>query len=142
MKDWLTKTKPKGKLREDKKLNVPNSPVPASQLPNRTQKNYIVPDVVDNAVRKSKPAPEPLPKTRITYLKSNVDSEKEKLKKKFKKGGEAPEIKIKPENKGKFTATKKATGKTTEELTHSKNPITKKRAIFALNAAKWKKGKK
>jgi hypothetical protein len=55
---------------------------------------------------------------------------------KFKKGGSG--IYIKPENRGKFTATKKATGKTTEELTHSKNPITKKRAIFAQNAAKWK----
>jgi hypothetical protein len=40
-------------------------------------------------------------------------------------------IEIKPENKGKFTATKKATGKSTEELTHSKNPLTRKRAIFA-----------
>ena len=28
------------------------------------------------------------------------------------------EIKIKPENKGKFNATKKRTGKSTEELTH------------------------
>lgn len=46
-------------------------------------------------------------------------------------------IHIKPENKGKFTETKKRTGKTTEELTHSKNPITRKRAIFAQNAAKW-----
>jgi hypothetical protein len=55
---------------------------------------------------------------------------------KFKMGSSG--IHIKPENKGKFTATKKATGKTTEELTHSKNPITKKRAIFAQNAAKWK----
>jgi len=47
-------------------------------------------------------------------------------------------IYIKPENKGKFTATKKKTGKSTEELTHSKNPVTKKRAIFAQNAKKWK----
>lgn len=47
-------------------------------------------------------------------------------------------IYIKPENKGKFTATKKATGKSTEELTHSKNPLTRKRAIFAQNAKKWK----
>ena len=54
---------------------------------------------------------------------------------KFKKGG----IHIKPENRGKFTATKKRTGKTTEELAHSKNPLTRKRAIFALNARKWKK---
>lgn len=46
-------------------------------------------------------------------------------------------IEIDPENKGKFTATKKATGKSTEELTHSKNPLTRKRAIFAQNAKKW-----
>lgn len=46
-------------------------------------------------------------------------------------------IHIKPENRGKFTATKKRTGKTTEELTHSKNPLTRKRAIFAQNAKKW-----
>lgn len=47
-------------------------------------------------------------------------------------------IHIKPENRGKFTATKKRTGKTTEELTHSSNPLTRKRAIFAQNARKWK----
>jgi hypothetical protein len=40
-------------------------------------------------------------------------------------------IHIKEENKGKFTETKKRTGKSTEELTHSKNPLTRKRAIFA-----------
>lgn len=56
----------------------------------------------------------------------------------MKKGGKS-KIHIKPENKGKFTATKKATGKTTEELTHSKNPLTRKRAIFAQNSAKWNK---
>lgn len=48
-------------------------------------------------------------------------------------------IHIKPENKGKFNATKERTGKSTEELTHSKNPLTKKRAIFAQNAKRWKK---
>lgn len=47
-------------------------------------------------------------------------------------------IHINPANKGKFNATKKATGKTTEELTHSKNPLTRKRAIFSQNAKKWK----
>lgn len=54
---------------------------------------------------------------------------------KMKDGG----IHIKPENRGKFNATKKRTGKTTEELTHSSNPVTRKRAIFAQNAAKWRK---
>jgi len=51
-------------------------------------------------------------------------------------------IHIDPENKGKFTATKKRTGKSTEELTHSKNPLTRKRAQFALNAKKWSHKKK
>lgn len=46
-------------------------------------------------------------------------------------------IHIDPANRGKFNATKERTGKTTEELTHSKNPLTRKRAIFAQNAAKW-----
>lgn len=57
--------------------------------------------------------------------------------KQIKKGSSG--IYIKPENRGKFNATKKATGKSTEELTHSSNPVTKKRAIFAQNAAKWNK---
>ena len=52
-------------------------------------------------------------------------------------------IAIDPKNKGKFTATKKRTGKSTEELTHSKNPLTRKRAVFAQNARKWNhKGRK
>jgi hypothetical protein len=46
-------------------------------------------------------------------------------------------IYINPANRGKFNATKKATGKSTEELTHSKNALTRRRAIFAQNAAKW-----
>lgn len=48
-------------------------------------------------------------------------------------------ISINPRNRGKFTETMKRTGKTAEELSHSKNPLTRKRAIFALNARKWKK---
>ena len=52
----------------------------------------------------------------------------------FAEGGR---IHIKPKNRGKFTETKRRTGKTTEELTHSKNPVTRKRAIFAQNAKKW-----
>lgn len=48
-------------------------------------------------------------------------------------------IHIKKKNLGKFTATKKATGKTTEELTHSSNPVTRKRAVFAQNSKSWKK---
>ena len=58
---------------------------------------------------------------------------------KYKTGGT---IHIKPKNRGKFNALKKRTGKTTEELTHSKNPLTRKRAIFAQNARKWNHKKK
>lgn len=55
-----------------------------------------------------------------------------------KKHDKGKSIHIKPANRGKFNATKKRTGKTTEQLAHSKNPLTRKRAIFALNARKWK----
>lgn len=54
---------------------------------------------------------------------------------KYSDGGS---IHINPANRGKFNATKKRTGKTTEELTHSKNPLTRKRAIFSQNASHWK----
>lgn len=49
-------------------------------------------------------------------------------------------IHIKQENRGKFT-TMKRTGKTAEELSHSSNPLTRKRAVFALNARKWNNNK-
>ncbi len=54
-----------------------------------------------------------------------------------KKNGGYAGIHIKKKNIGKFTSTKDKTRETTEELTHSSNPITKKRAIFAQNAKKW-----
>jgi hypothetical protein len=53
----------------------------------------------------------------------------------FKSGGT---IHINPKNKGKFNALKKRTGKSTEQLTHSSNPLTRKRAVFAQNAKHWK----
>ena len=61
-----------------------------------------------------------------------------------KEGGleDSSRIYINPKNKGKFTATKKRTGKSTSELAKSKNPLTRKRAIFAQNAKKWKHPKK
>lgn len=73
--------------------------------------------------------------TRGTYLPEIVVLGRKSLK----YGGT---IHIKPENRGKFNALKKRTGKTTEELTHSKNPLTRKRAIFAQNARKWNHKKK
>lgn len=56
----------------------------------------------------------------------------------YDRGKDKHKIYIKPKNRGKFNALKKRTGKTTEQLTHSKNPLTRKRAIFAQNAKKWK----
>lgn len=51
-------------------------------------------------------------------------------------------IKIKKKNRGKFTATKRRTGKTTAQLRKSKNPLTRKRAVFAANAKAWAKKRK
>lgn len=57
-------------------------------------------------------------------------------------------IKIKPENKGKFTAKAKADGKSVQAEAakdlkpgSKASPATKKQANFARNAAKWGKGK-
>jgi hypothetical protein len=47
-------------------------------------------------------------------------------------------IHIKKANRGKFTAYKKRTGKTTEEALHSSNPHVRQMANFARNAKKWK----
>jgi len=78
------------------------------------------------------------PKRKQKQAKGSFGEREKKLLKQM--GKEVDEsIDIDPKNKGKFTATKKATGKSTEELTHSKNPLTKKRAIFAQNAKKWAK---
>lgn len=46
-------------------------------------------------------------------------------------------IHIKPENKGKFTAYKQRTGKTTEEALHSKDAHVRQMANFAKNAKSW-----
>lgn len=46
-------------------------------------------------------------------------------------------IHIKTKNKGKFTAYKKRTGKTTEEALHSKDPHVRQMANFARNSKKW-----
>lgn len=64
----------------------------------------------------------------------------------FKNGGNG--IHIKPENKGKFTRSAKAAGESVQEHAHKvvNNPnattLQKRRAQFALNAAKWSHKKK
>ena len=47
-------------------------------------------------------------------------------------------IHIKPENRGKFTALKKRTGKSSTWYKENGTPAQKKMAVFALNAKKWK----
>ena len=74
---------------------------------------------------------------REKYYARQWEKQRKQLEKISK--GTDESIEIDPKNKGKFTATKKATGKSTEELTHSKNPLTRKRAIFAQNAKRWSK---
>jgi hypothetical protein len=55
-------------------------------------------------------------------------------------------IKIKKANRGKLRKTakvkkgKRIPASKLRKLKHSKNPKTRKRATFALNARKWKKG--
>lgn len=59
-----------------------------------------------------------------------------------------PKIFIKPKNRGKFTASAKKAGKSVQAHAAAvlndpnASPTQKKRANFARNAAKWKKGGK
>jgi hypothetical protein len=78
------------------------------------------------------------PKRNQKQAKGSFGEREKKLLKQM--GKEVDEsIDIDPKNKGKFTATQKATGKSTEELCHSKNPLTRKRANFAKMAKRhWK----
>lgn len=50
-------------------------------------------------------------------------------------------IHIKPENRGKFTALKKRTGKSSTWYKEHGTPAQKKMAVFALNAKHWNHGK-
>jgi oligoendopeptidase F len=67
-------------------------------------------------------------------------AKKSSTKKRSKSG-----IKIKPANRGKLrksTKTKKGNKipvSTLKRMKKSKNPVTRKRATFALNARKWRK---
>lgn len=76
--------------------------------------------------------------TKDLVEKYNKAIDEYKLENNYNRGKDKG-IHINPKNRGKFNALKKRTGKTTEQLTHSKNPLTRKRAIFAQNAKKWKK---
>lgn len=70
-------------------------------------------------------------------------AKRKRLKKQGKSG-----IVIKPQNKGKFTASAKKSGQSVQAHAASvlanpnASPTEKKRANFARNAAKWNKGKK
>ena len=54
------------------------------------------------------------------------------------KNGKSSGIHIKPQNRGKFTALKKRTGKSASWFKAHGTPAQKKMATFALNAKKWK----
>lgn len=69
-----------------------------------------------------------------TYKRSGKKDKRYSIRTTYASGGS---IHIKPENRGKFTETMRRTGKTAEQLKHSSNPLTRKRATFAINAKKW-----
>lgn len=71
-------------------------------------------------------------KGKLTSLPNSFESSELNT---FAKGGK---IHIKPENRGKFTALKKRTGKSATWFKEHGTPAQKKMATFALNARKWK----
>lgn len=71
-------------------------------------------------------------KGKLTSLPNSFESSELNT---FAKGGK---IHIKPENRGKFTALKKRTGKSATWFKEHGTPAQRKMATFALNARKWK----
>lgn len=67
-----------------------------------------------------------------------TDAEARAKRKALKRQGKSG-IVIKPQNKGKFTAWKKRTGKTTAQALKSSSARVRKMANFARNARKWRK---
>lgn len=110
-------------------LAVPNKGTPKVLFPNTGQHQFEGSKVKE------------YPMQDINELKKHLQSLSSKKQDLFVKEYEKMEkggIHINPKNKGKFTETMRKTGKSAEELSHSKNPLTRKRAVFALNARKWK----
>lgn len=80
-------------------------------------------------------------KPKLNRIKSSPNS----LDIRYKQGGILKRVEsgksgihIKPENRGKFTALKKRTGKSSTWYKEHGTPAQKKMAVFALNAKKWK----
>jgi len=83
----------------------------------------------------------------VATAKKMSDAAAKRKRKSLKKQGKSG-IVIKPQNKGKFTASAKKAGKSVQGQAKAvlddpnASPTQKKRANFARNAAKWKKGGK
>ena len=76
-------------------------------------------------------------KTPVPYIIEKTNSYKQGGILKRVESGKSG-IHIKPENRGKFTALKKRTGKSSTWYKEHGTPAQKKMAVFALNARKWK----
>lgn len=105
---------------------------------NRNFKRYSDKDLINimNKVAVNQSQDSNTAKNGISMAKKNVHPLLEEILHPFDEKAKSG-IHIKPENRGKFTAYKKRTGKTTEEALHSKDPHVRKMANFARNAAKW-----
>ena len=98
--------------------------------------NIVNPQIVTNIVSKGQEVLDSL------YNRSEPQIEKTNS---YKQGGILKRVEsgksgihIKPENRGKFTALKKRTGKSSTWYKEHGTPAQKKMAVFALNAKKWK----
>ena len=96
----------------------------------------VNPQIVTNIVSKGREVLDGL------YNRSELQIEKTNS---YKQGGILKRVEsgksgihIKPENRGKFTALKKRTGKSSTWYKEHGTPAQKKMAVFALNAKKWK----
>ena len=115
--------------------------------------DIVNPQIVTNIVSKGRKVLDslynrPKPQIESTYVYTPVIDKiftNEKIIKSERNGGILKRVEsgksgihIKPENRGKFTALKKRTGKSSTWYKEHGTPAQKKMAVFALNAKKWK----
>lgn len=119
---------------------VPNRSLLSYQADNMGADGLIYNGVYDNGYNNNQIILS-FKKPKLNRIKSSLNSPDIR----YKQGGILKRVEsgksgihIKPENRGKFTALKKRTGKSSTWYKEHGTPAQKKMAVFALNAKKWK----
>ena len=128
---------------DEEKLRKPRKKMSDQEKQERKEKRELEKKIKQQEEFEKRMAELGHPQLQFDFNESINNNIKHVVKEQIDKFIEESTMEIKPENKGKFTKTKKETGKTTSQLLHSKNKLTKARANFVRMAKRgWKPLKK